>query len=53
MKTPRYVNYLEDMKYAHRSLHKGTGSNWESDLRDKTVSSFERRDRVLMKSKQL
>lgn len=34
-------------------MHKGVGSNWERDLHDKTVSNLERRERVLMKSKQL
>ena len=34
-------------------MHKGVGSNWEKDMYDTKVPSVERRDRVLMKSKQL
>jgi len=36
-----------------RSEHHTSSMDWERDMRDKTASKLERREKVLMKSKQL
>jgi len=47
----RYMNYLEELKGRHDSSL--TTMDWERDMKDRTVSKLEKREKVLMKSKQL
>lgn len=51
VKESRYFNYLEEMK--SKSEHHSSSMNWEKDMRDRTSSKTERREKVLMKSRQL
>jgi hypothetical protein len=53
MSRSRYTNYLEELKKNNEGKNKGLGSDWQADLNDRTTSKSEKRDRIMIKSKQL
>lgn len=44
---------MEELKRNNEGKLKGLGSDWQIDLKDRAASKSEKRDRIMMKSKQL
>ena len=53
VKQSRYLNYLDELKSKSEYHHHHSSMDWEKDMKDRTSSRMEKRERVLMKSKQL